>query len=110
MSLKRLRPFLLPLFLLASNAAFAAPLKVCPPIGKVRQIHICVGAPKDLVYLAPDDDSGNYSLGGYYEQGEFITIRCEYTNGSVRDVELRERVEICRAADNKRHGLQTICQ
>jgi hypothetical protein len=110
MSLPRLRPLLLPLLLLASNAAFAAPFKVCPAIGKVRQIYICVGNPKDLVYLAPDDDSDNYSLGYYYDHGEFITIRCEYTDGQARDVELRERVEICRGADSKRYGQQLICQ
>lgn len=110
MSLKRLRPFLLALLLLASSAAVAAPFKVCPATGKVRLIYICVGDPKDLVYLAPDDDSGNYSLGYFYDHGQFITIRCEYTDGSVRDIELRERVEICRASDSKRHGLQTVCQ
>lgn len=110
MSLPRLRRFLLPLLLLASSAAFAAPFKVCPATGKVRLIYICVGDPKNLVYLAPDDDSGNCSLGYFYDHDQFITIRCEYTDGSVRDVVLRERVEICRAADSKRHGLQTVCQ
>lgn len=110
MSLPSLRPLLLPLLLLTSQATFAAPFKVCPTIGKVRQIYICVGNPKDLVYLAPDGDSDDYSLGYYYDRGEFITIRCEYTNGKARNIELRKRVETCRGADSKRHGQQLICQ
>ncbi|MFV5213449.1 hypothetical protein ACLIIZ_06945 [Azonexus caeni] len=110
MSLKRLRPFLLPLLLLASSAAFAAPFKVCPASGKVRLIYICVGAPKDLVYLAPDDDSGNYSLGGYYEQGEFITIRCELHRrpGARRRTQgARRNLPRCR---QQTYGQQSICQ
>lgn len=59
----------------------------------MRQIDICVGNPKDLGYLAPDDDSDKYSLGYFYDHGEFITIRCEYTDGQARDVELREHAK-----------------
>ena len=82
------------------SAAAAKAAAVCParPQDAIQQIYLFDGAPEDLAYLAPDNDtnaSNRYSVKAIYSTGRFVTVRCKYKSGSVVDVELKERIDQC---------------
>lgn len=96
-------------------AAYAksAEIKVCPvhSHNKLKQIDIFDGDPKDLAFLAPDDDASNtYTLSGIYEQGRIVTVRCKYKNGEVVDVPLTGRIDKCIFSRSKQGASSLICK
>jgi hypothetical protein len=80
----------------------------------VQQIDIFDGKPEDQAYLAPDDPDtapNTYTVGGIYDQGRTIFVRCHYDDEQVRDVELKQRTETCRYTETgKTHLAALVCQ
>ena len=103
----------LPFFWIPAAHAKSPALKVCPvrSDSKVKQIDIFDGDPKDLAYLAPDDDISNtYTVGGIYERGSIVTVRCKYKNGEVVDVPLTDRMDKCVFSRNKQGVSSLVCK
>jgi hypothetical protein len=99
-----------------STLACAKPAPVCPAQSKavVTQIDIFDGPPQDQAYLAPDDEQhapNTYTLSGIYDEGRTVTVRCHYSGGQQRDVELKQRVKQCRfAEDSKKRSASLVCK
>lgn len=103
----------LPGFLLPAAHAKSTEIKVCPAHGhnKVKQIDIFDGDPKDLAYLAPDDDISNtYTVSSIYEDGRFVTVRCTYKNGKVVEVPLTSKVDKCVFSRSIQGASSLICK
>ncbi len=103
----------LPGFLSPPVYAKPAEVKVCPVHGKnkVKQIDIFDGDPKELAYLAPDDDASNtYTVSSVYEHGNVVTVRCKYSNGKVIDVPLTRVVDKCIFSRSKQGESSLVCK
>jgi len=103
---------LLPGLLLPAADAKSTELKVCPTRSHnvVKQIDIFDGDPKDLAYLAPDDDASNtYTFSGIYEQGRVVTVRCKYKNGDVVDIPLAATIDQCIFSRSKQGASSLVC-
>lgn len=82
------------------GTAAAKTAAVCPARQQdaIQQIYLFDGAPEDLAYLAPDNDttaSNRYSVATIYDSGGFVSVRCKYKSGSIVDVELKARFAQC---------------
>jgi hypothetical protein len=103
----------LPGFLPPAAYAKSAEIKVCPvhDNNKVKQIDIFDGDPKDLAYLAPDDDASNtYTVSSIYEHGSIVTVRCKYTDGAVVEVPLTGTIDKCVFSRNKQGMSSLTCK
>lgn len=100
----------------SSTLACAKPISVCPKHGQtsVRQIDIFDGKPEDQAYLAPDDSEtapNTYTVGGIYDQGRTVTVRCRYSDGQMQEVELKQRIQTCRYTElGKKSSAALLCQ
>ncbi|MEE3626114.1 STY0301 family protein [Nitrospirillum sp. BR 11752] len=97
-----------------ANAACAAPPDVCParPGDKVKSLNVFDGKPEDMFNLAPDDEGAGqdtFTVGEIYKAGRMVTIRCIYTSGTVTDVELKDKVEQCKASEKKSGEVTISC-
>ena len=106
---------LLPFALCAAQAALAGTQVECPVIKheEVYLVSIYDGKPSEEVSLASDDEERTpdlYTLGHIYDAGRTVTIRCTYKSGTVRDIELKQKVNACRASRSKAGKPSFDCQ
>jgi hypothetical protein len=106
---------LLSLALCAPQAALAGTQVECPAIKHeaVYLVSIYDGKPSEEVSLASDDEERTpnlYTLGHIYDAGRTVTIRCTYKSGAVHDIELKQKVNACRASRGKTGKLRFNCQ
>ena len=97
------------------NPAFANTQGVCPVLkhDKLRQISIFDGKPEEQAYLAPEDSEtapNTNSLGNIHDAGRSVSIRCEYHSGSVRDIELKNKIRKCLYSERKSGEPRLTCQ
>ena len=86
-------------FLMFATAE-AKTLDLCPVRAQdpIQQIYLFDGAPEELAFLAPDNDTTKrniYSLKPIYEKGGFVTARCKYQGGFQFDIKLKDPVAKC---------------
>lgn len=109
------------IFLLVAACAspivgYAKQASICPQLRdtRVHQIDIFDGAPEELAYLAPDDPDtapNTYTIGHIYSNGRFVSVRCHYDNGEVRDVKIEKRVRVCRYSEaGKTRSPSLVCR
>lgn len=100
-------------FLIPAVHAKSPELKVCPvrSANKVKQIDIFDGDPKDLAYLAPDDEISNtYTVSGIYQRGSSVTVRCKYKNGEIVEVPLSGAIDQCVFSRSKQGASSLVCK
>lgn len=84
----------------------ATPSKETCPVrsnDRIVQVAIFDGDPAELAFLGPDDEErpNVYTVGGIYDQGRYVTIRCHYVGGAALDIPLKRRVQQCIYAQHK---------
>ncbi|TWB41948.1 hypothetical protein FBZ90_107327 [Nitrospirillum pindoramense] len=65
------------------------------------------------MFLAPDDDRtgrNTYTVSGIYQDGRFVTVRCNYASAFSVDVELKEKISKCLFSENTPMGEMLRCQ
>ena len=100
-------------FVIPAAHAKSPEVKVCPvrSDSKVKQIDIFDGDPKDLAYLAPDDENSNtYTVSGIYERGSSITVRCKYKDCKVVEVPLTAVIDKCVFSRSKQGASSLVCK
>ncbi len=112
---KRHLTFLLSFALCATQAALAGTQVACPTINhdEVYLVSIYDGKPSEEINLASDDEERTpdlYTLGHIYDAGRSVTIRCTYKSGAVHDIELKQKVNACRASRGKTGIPRFNCQ
>jgi hypothetical protein len=88
---------------------------VCPARdgGRLKFVDVFDGPPEELASLKPDiggGASGAFTVGGIYDAGRFVTLRCRYADGTIERVELRERVGSCDYRRGRDGGLSFACR
>jgi hypothetical protein len=87
-----------------ATPAFAAGARYACPATKSGQPlvshDVFDGPVADEAALAPDSGSqtnGVWTFEGTYEDGRFITLRCNYADGAATDITMKQKVKACMA-------------
>ncbi len=80
---------------------------------RLQYLDVFGGAPEQLAYLQPEETgkhSGYWILGKIYDDGEYVTVRCKYTDGQHVDVKLAKRIDRCQYWINRTKRLILTCK
>jgi hypothetical protein len=96
------------------SCAHAVPTNLCPARQSdiVKYIDVFDGRPNELAYLAPDSQRSGvdtFIVGGIYDSGRSVTVRCKYASGQITDIEIKQKVDMCAATRTGSGGVSVQC-
>lgn len=104
----RIAIFFIALAALVSPAMAAGSQSACPPTNdgpKLISVEVFDGVAEDDATLAPDDgdqNNGVWQVAGIYQAGRFVTLRCNYADGTLADFPIKRKVSVCRSRQSGR--------
>ena len=99
---------------MAVGIAQTSAAEVCAAKSKtLRSFTIFDGPPSQKASLVPDSAdkvTATWEVGGVYDAGRIVWVRCEYAGGSHADAKLAQKVAKCESRAVKKDVFKLNCQ